>query len=246
MALGHRDIRDVDAADISAVTQQRIHHVTCQGKPEVLPGAKEAFDALDYPRYYLDFETIGPAVPFWAGTRPYQALPVQWSCHIEDEGGAMMHKDFLDLSGEAPMRPLAEALIAALGDSGPVLMYTNYEAQVINTIRDLFPDLADQLDRIIDRLYDLHPVVKENYYHPNMLGSWSIKAVMPTIRPDMDYAELDGIKEGTAASEGFIEAIDPKTDLVRKAELEEQLLRYCKFDTEAMVEIVRFFTAEST
>jgi hypothetical protein len=28
----------------------------------------------------------------------------------------------------------------------------------------------------------------------------------------------------------------------RKAELEEQLLRYCKFDTEAMVEIVRFFT----
>jgi len=26
---------------------------------------------------------------------------------------------------------------------------------------------------------------------------------------------------------------------VRKAELEEQFLRYCKFDTEAMVEIVR-------
>ena len=30
--------------------------------------------------------------------------------------------------------------------------------------------------------------------------------------------------------------------MVRKMELEEQLLRYCKFDTEAMVEIVKFFT----
>jgi hypothetical protein len=29
--------------------------------------------------------------------------------------------------------------------------------------------------------------------------------------------------------------------MVRKLELEEQLLRYCKFDTEAMVEIVRYF-----
>jgi len=58
----------------------------------------------------------------------------------------------------------------------------------------------------------------------------------------MDYSTLEGIKEGTAASDGFLEAIDPETDMVRKIELEEQLLRYCKFDTEAMVEIVRFFS----
>jgi hypothetical protein len=48
------------------------------------------------------------------------------------------------------------------------------------------------------------------------------------------------------ASDGFLEAIDPETGPERKAELEEQLLRYCKFDTEAMVEIVRFFTQSST
>jgi len=57
----------------------------------------------------------------------------------------------------------------------------------------------------------------------------------------MDYARLAGINEGMGASDGFLEAINPETDLVRKAELEEQLLRYCKFDTEAMVEIVKFF-----
>jgi hypothetical protein len=75
-----------------------------------------------------------------------------------------------------------------------------------------------------------------------MLGSWSIKAVLPAMVPHMNYADLEGIHEGMAASDGYLEAINPETDLVRKRELEEQLLRYCKFDTEAMVEIVQFFT----
>jgi hypothetical protein len=133
-------------------------------------------------------------------------------------------------------------MIACLGQSGPILMYTSYERQVIEGLADLYPDLADELEKICSRLYDLHPIVKKNYYHPAMLGSWSIKAVMPTIDGDMDYSKLPGINEGTAASDGYIEAISPDTDMIRKLELEEQLLKYCKFDTEAMVAIVRFFT----
>jgi len=56
----------------------------------------------------------------------------------------------------------------------------------------------------------------------------------------MQYSELDGIQEGTAASEGYLEAIHPETSPQRKAELKEQLLLYCKFDTEAMVRLVKF------
>ena len=241
VALGHRDIRDVPAADISAPTQQRIHRVTCSGEAEILPGAGQQFSELPYPRYYLDFETIAPPIPFWTGTRPYVAVAVQWSCHIEHAPGEFEHEEFLDLSGEPPMRPLAQALIDALGEDGPVLMWTNYEKQVISKLAELLPDLEPPLYRIIDRLYDMQPVVKQNYYHPDMLGSWSIKAVMPTIDAAMDYARLDGIREGTAASEGYLEAIDPDTSAARRRELDEQLRRYCRFDTEAMVEILKFF-----
>ena len=250
---GHRDIRDVDISDVcpkgtsTAVTQQRIHRVTVSGAPEVIAGAAEILDAMAYPRYYLDFETIGPAVPIWAGTRPYASIPIQWSCHIDDGSGdgsleSLRHEEFLDLSGEPPMRALAEKMIECLGSSGPVLMWTNYEEGVIKGLIGMFPDLNQPLQKIIDRLFDMHPIVKEHYYHPNMLGSWSIKAVLPAMVPHMNYAELEGINEGMAASDGYLEAIDPQTDLVRKVELEEQLLRYCKFDTEAMVEIVRFLT----
>ncbi len=246
VALGHTDIRDVDAASISADTQRRIHRVTQSGEAEILDGARRILSALPYPRYYLDFETIAPAVPFWRGTRPYAAVPVQWSCHIDNgqcDGvhADMQHEEFLDLSGEPPMRALAERLIECLGDEGPVVMYTNYEERVINGLIELFPDLEDPLQDIVDRLIDLHPIVKDNYYHPKMLGSWSIKAVLPTIAPHMDYAMLAGIKEGTGASDGFIEAISSLTTQEHRDELEEQLLRYCKFDTEAMAEIVRFF-----
>jgi len=240
VALGAHDIRDVAAHDLSAATQQWIHRVTVSGEPEVIPGAKKILEVLPYPRYYLDFETTGPAVPIWKGTRPYAAVPIQWSCHIEEEGGEIRHEEFLDLSGEPPMRALAERMIECLGESGPVLMYTSYEKGVINGLIEMFPDLEEPLAKIVNRLYDLHPIVKTHYYHPKMLGSWSIKAVLPAMVPQMSYGGLEGINEGTAASDGFLEAINPVTDMVRKLELEEQLLRYCKFDTEAMVEIVRF------
>jgi len=238
---GYRDIRDVPFSEISSDQQARIHRVTVEGKPELLSGAGDFARELPYPRYYLDFETIGPAIPAWRGTRPYQTLPIQWSCHIEQAPGEMDHAEFLDLSGEPPMRPLAEALIDALGATGPVLMYTDYERRVIRGLAEMFPHLADPLMRIDDRLVDLHPATKAYYYHPDMLGSWSIKAVLPTIAPDMDYAALEGIQEGTEASAAYLQAIGAKTSAERRESLRQQLLSYCKHDTEAMVRLVHFF-----
>jgi len=238
---GYRDIRDVPSSEISSETQLRIHRVTMEGVPELLPGARAFVETLAYPRFYLDFETVGPAIPMWAGTRPYQTLPFQWSCHIERAPGAMEHAEFLDLSGDPPMRSLAEQMITDLETSGPVLMYTSYERGVIEGLAGMFPDLAGPLRAIIDRLVDLHPVTRINYYHPDMLGSWSIKAVLPTIAPDMDYAQLEGIQEGTGASLAYLEAIDPQTNAANREEIHKNLLKYCKHDTEAMVQLVHFF-----
>ena len=104
--------------------------------------------------------------------------------------------------------------------------------------------LAEALQAIDRRLIDLHPTTKACYYHPDMLGSWSIKAVLPTIAPDMDYAALEGIHEGTEASAAYLEAIRPETPPERREEIRANLLKYCKHDTEAMVRLVRFFENE--
>jgi hypothetical protein len=157
----------------------------------------------------------------------------------------MEHAEFLDLSGEPPMRALAEQMIMALEaegtNKGPVLMYTSYERGVIQRLANMFPDLAGALQEIEKRLVDLHPITRASYYHPDMLGSWSIKAVLPTIAPDMDYAKLEGIQEGTEASSAYLEAIHPQTSAQRKELIRKNLLKYCKHDTEAMVRLVHFF-----
>jgi CRISPR/Cas system-associated exonuclease Cas4 (RecB family) len=241
---GIEDIRDIPPEEITSAKRRRVYRLTCAGEAEVLPGAGSKLGDLDYPRYYLDFETAGPMIPVWKGFQPNQSVPVQWSCHIDDGTGdgspeSMEHREFLDLSGEPPMRPLAEALIDCLGESGPILMYTSVEQRVVLQLAEMYPDLREQLQRISERFEDLAPVVRENYYHPKMLGSWSIKKVAPAIAPHLDYADLEGINEGMAASNGYLEAIDPNTSPERKEQLREELLRYCKLDTEAMVEVVR-------
>jgi hypothetical protein len=234
---GIDDIRDVPPGYLTSETQEWVRRVTVTGAPELKPAAGEALRALRWPRYYFDFETVSFAVPVWPGTRPYQALPFQWSCHVETAPGELKHNEFLADGPGPPMRECAETLLDALGDAGPVLVYTSYEAGVLKTLAGLYPDLAPRLEAVIARLYDLYPLVKANYYHPDMRGSWSIKAVLPTVAPELDYGALGEVQEGTAASDAFLEIIAPPTSTERRTALRTALLRYCALDTLAMVRV---------
>jgi hypothetical protein len=237
---GIEDIRDIPEGRLTNATQERVRRVTVAGRAELGDGATECLRDLSYPRYYLDFETIGPAIPIWAGTRPYQGVPFQWSCHIEQANGDLDHTEFLDRSGEPPMRLLAESLLATLGESGPIFTYTGFEKGVISGLANMFPNLAPVLRAVIERLVDLHKITKEHYYHPEMRGSWSLKAVLPTVAPDLRYDALDEVHEGNAAGRAYLELIDPATDKKRRDELIDALLDYCKLDTLALVHLARF------
>lgn len=243
VAAGYHDVRDVPPSALTA-GQRRVQRAARAGKAERVPGAAAALAALGYPRYYLDVETVAPAVPIFPGTRPYQALPFQWSCHYEAAPGELAHAGFLDLTGEAPMRRVAESLLRALGREGPVFTYSSYERQVIRDLARRYPDLAPALDALLARLVDLRLLTERHYYHPEMHGSWSLKALLPHIGADIDYRELEGIQLGTDASEGYLEAIAATTESVRRAELEAQLERYCRYDTVALVRLAAFLAAE--
>lgn len=239
---GYEDIRDVPAARAETMTgrDRWIHRVTVSGKSELTAAAVDHVRRLPYPRYYFDVEAIQFAVPIWAGTRPYQQLPFQWSCHVEHADGTLAHREFLDLSGEPPMRGFAESLIEALGDVGPIVVYSPFERRVLNELAAMFPDLARPLQFIHDRLEDFLPLLRAGYYHRDMRGSWSIKAVLPTISSDPGYDRLDGVADGTAAQQAYLEAIAADTPAERKAALDEQLRAYCRLDTRALLDVARF------
>jgi len=237
---GYADLREVPAERMTTELLMRVHRATLDDKAELDPEAAQTIDALPWPRYYLDFETVGFTVPIWAGTRPFQALPFQWSCHGEASDGEVTHREFLDTRGEPPMRAFAESLIATLGSEGPILVYSHYEKRILNELAAAYPDLAPALQAMVARLVDLQPITRQHYYHPAMKGSWSIKAVLPTVAPDLDYASLNEVQDGTAAQAAYAEMIDPTTDPARKQQLEHELREYCKLDTLAMVRLAHF------
>ena len=152
--------------------------------------------------------------------------------------GWVTETPFLDLSGQDPSRPLAEALIAACGKNGPIFVYNaSFERGRIKELASRLKRLATQLLAIEARLVDLLPIVERHYYHPSQQGSWSIKQVLPALCPELSYSNLDGVRNGGMAMLAYREAIASSTAPVRRDEIEQQLLRYCELDTWAMVRI---------
>ena len=210
------------------------------------PAAAQQLSAYKLPAYFMGFETIQFAVPIWKGTRPYQQIPFQFSVHRLSRTGKLEHREFLDLSGGDPTRVFAQALIADCGERGPIFVYNaGFEKKRISDLAEFFPDLAKALLSLNERVVDLLPIAREHFYHPDQQGSWSIKAVLPAICPDLKYADLDGVQDGGAAMDAYLEALSPQTTAARKAEIEQQLLAYCALDTRALVRLWAAFTGNT-
>jgi hypothetical protein len=197
-----------------------------------------ALKTVRFPVHHLDFETVMLAVPRFAGTRPYQALPVQWSNHIESDQGDLHHHEFLHTEGTDPRQPLAKALLESLGSKGSICVYSPYEQSVIEQLAEFLPELRTALRALVKRIWDLHPVVKEHYYHPEFGGSYSLKEVLPALVPSLRYDDL-GIREGGQAASEYYKMVFIETDWIERAKIQEALLAYCKRDTLAMVELRR-------
>jgi len=235
---GIEDIRDIQAGfpGLNA-TQQRVRECVAGNRVYLSPDLPEALGRLEYPVHFLDFETFGPALPLYIGTRPYQTLPFQWSNHTVSGNGELRHEEFLYDGFDDPREPFAKSLLKALGSSDPIVVYTGYEAMCIRELAKALPDLSDALMVLVEtRLVDLHKLIRDNCYHSEFHGSFSIKSVLPALVPDLDYSDLE-VSDGMQASAAYAEMVQPETPADRRIQLRESLLAYCKRDTEAEVRL---------
>jgi hypothetical protein len=200
--------------------------------------------SVTYPVHHLDIETVMLALPRFPFTRPYQPIPVQWSNHIELESGELSHQEFLHSEASEPRRQWAQALIESLGEEGSIVVYSAYEEAIIRQLADTFPEFKSAFKSILKRLWDLLPVIRGHYYHPDFNGSYSIKSVLPAVVPSLGYDDLMIQAGGQAAAE-YYRMVFVETDWVQQAEVRESLLRYCARDTLAMVELRRVLKQKS-
>lgn len=246
LADGFRDLCVVPADRLTSPTHLRVHAATVSGIPHFDVSPTRALRLLPRPHTYLDFETINSAIPEIIGTRPYEQMPFQWSVHAEDAAGRFSHFEYLAIESFGDFAALAHALVQATPTEGPVFAYNAaFENNVLLQLADLVPAHAVALRQIAGRLFDLLPVTRQAWYHRDMLGSWSIKKVIPTIAPSLGYGELDHVQDGGGAQEAFTQLRAGGLDQERDQELRKALLKYCRLDTWAMVILRRFLCEEA-
>jgi predicted RecB family nuclease len=129
-----------------------------------------------------------------------------------------------------------------VGETGSLVVYSNYEAGVLRRLARFDPARSEAIDEVIHRLSDLLAILRRFYYHPAFNGSYSIKRVLPALAPDLDYGDLE-IRDGATAAARQFRLMDPGTPSGEQDSIRQALLLYCERDTLAMVAIRRAILA---
>jgi hypothetical protein len=239
---GDLDLGEIPERQRKAVQRKRMVVEPWLGKSLTI------FDKL--PLGFLDFETVGPAIPVWPGCRPYDAVPVQFSFFLDRGEGEPEHHEHL-ASGPGDPRPaLAERLVEACAGAEAIVAYNaGFERQCIRGLAEAVPALSEPLLALEVKLVDLLPAVRNHVYHPAFHGSFSLKSVLPALVPSLTYADLQigdgdtasvylermllGKEQGRGGGPGQLELFDAAPSPLRA-----DLLAYCKRDTWAMVKLL--------
>ncbi len=205
----------------------------------IAPELEAELETLRYPLYFMDFETVFPALPLFAGLRPYDQLPFQWSVHVLDTPGAEpKHYEFLATDTTDPRREFITSLCAVMGDSGSIVAYNQtFESLRLKELGAWLPEFAGRIKNIQGRLWDLYPAVRKHVYHPAFGGSFSLKYVLPALVPEMTYEGMD-VANGTDAGAAWESLVRGGLDQSERARIEKALRDYCGQDTLAMVRLL--------
>lgn len=208
-------------------------------KPWYGPELRDELGKLKYPLYFMDFETVNPAIPRFAGMRPYHQLPFQWSVHLLLQPCATpQHFEFLATDRNDPRPMFISTLCDVLGDCGSIVVYhQQFESQRLSDLASWLPEFSGRIKRIQYRLRDLLPIVRDHVYYPAFGGSYSLKSVLPALVPEMSYEGMD-VADGQAAGIAWESLVSEGLDRGQHERVRKALLDYCGQDTLAMVGLV--------
>jgi len=196
------------------------------------------FESLKYPLYFADFESVNPAIPRFSGMRPFDQLPFQWSVHVQRQPDAEPeHYEFLAKDRRDPRREFITSLCSALGESGSIVVYAAFESQRLSELAAWLPEFAQRIENIQHRLWDLLPVVRNHVYHPEFAGSYSLKAVLPALVPEMSYDGME-VANGQDAGLAWQSLVRRSVERTEYDRLRQALLDYCGQDTLALVRLL--------
>jgi len=238
--MGVRAIRDIPADFALSDAQQAYVDVVKSGQHSIDQNAiQEKLVCLQYPLYFLDYETCNPAIPIFEGYKPNQHIVFQFSLHVLPAPDAEVeHYEFLYTELNDPAPALLEKLAQCIQPQGSVIVWNKgFECSRNNELAEIHPQYAGFLENLNNRVFDLMEIFSKGLYiHPNFRGSASIKKVLPVLVPELTYKGME-IAKGDEASIAWWEMLHDQFSQEEKNKKKANLLKYCQLDTQAMVEI---------
>jgi hypothetical protein len=242
---GITSINDIPDDFPLSANQRRARVCFMRNKPYYDDNLTAEREELGYPLYFMDFETVFPALPQYKGMRPYDHIPFQWSVHSQkNPESELEHHEFLHNDTTDPREPFITSLLSVLEkcDNTPIIVYSSFESTRLNDLSDWFPKYAKRIAKVRERLWDLLPVIRNNVYHPRFLGSFSIKNVLPALVPEMSYENME-VADGTAAGLAYERMIGEGLETNEREKVRQSLLDYCRQDSLAMVRLLEHLSS---
>jgi hypothetical protein len=236
-------LRITDIEEGASLTYKQAIQVASHKSGEPHVDKKEIEDflkTLEYPLYFLDFETINPAIPTYDDTRPFEAIPFQYSLYIVKAKGAGPERHAYLAPGDKDPRPeILKQLKGLLGDSGSIVAYNAiFEKTVLRHASEAYPEYQSWVAGLEDRIVDLlGPFRAFSYYHPGQAGSASLKNVLP-VMTDSDYGGMDITDGGMASVEYSRVTFGKGITKEERASVRSALEKYCDLDTKGMIGIL--------
>ena len=192
---------------------------------------------------FVDIENFQPAIPRYEGTTPFMQLPFGYSAHHLLPDGTLSQHVFIVEPGTDPRREFLIDFLKATEGTCKILAYdVSAENLILRTLRKAYPEFGPDIDQRLSRTADLMRPFSEGWYHsPKMIGSISLKYVLPALVPDLTYDDI-AIKNGNHAMAVY-DGLERETDLFARAEKLDALREYCTLDTLAMVRIYEVLKA---
>lgn len=240
--MGIYDIDDVPH-DFPLTDKQRFQVQVAQSKESSIDikGIQKDLQGLEYPLYFIDYESFNPAIPMYKGYKPYDQMPFQWSLHVQElESAPLKHYEFIETERINPIQNFLKELSNIIGETGSIIVWNKtFEGTQNKRMGKIHPEFAEFCKSMNARMYDLMDIFRDGIYaDPKFKGSYSIKKVLPVLVPELSYKDME-ISEGATAMANWYEMVYANTSSEQIEHTKRNLLKYCELDTEAMVEIFK-------
>lgn len=245
-----QELIDVGIFEMADISEEMIKKLSLPQQNQIFAYVKNAIlidrhkineelSGLNFPLYFLDYETFPAAIPRFDKFSPYQQIPFQYALYVLQSPEAQpVDFEFLFSENSDPSLEMLKSLQEHIGETGSIIVWNKkFECKINEELAKRNPNFSGFIAQLNTRVYDLMDIFGNQYYvHKDFKGKISIKNVLPVLAPELSYKSL-GIQEGGTASQKWNELAIGNLQETEKQKIINDLREYCKLDSLAMYKI---------